>query len=272
MIHLLFTGGTISMQRDRPPAATCRRTAARRWSSFAPGLDAIAPYRIENWARLPACHLGPDRLWALRERVREIAEGGEVRRHRDHPRDRHHRGDRVPARPDPARRRCRWRSPARCAPRATTAGTARGTCSTPPRWPRARERGRGARWWCSTAGSSPARPRSRRTPPISAAFSAPHAAPIGRVEGGPGRATTPAARGRARRHAAGGLTARGSRWSAGRGRRRHAARPGPARARRRRDRGVRQRQHAAGRGAGDAALAGRRQAGRAGHAAAPTAR
>lgn len=39
-------------------------------------LDAIAPYRIENWARAPACHLGPDRLWALRERVREVAGSG----------------------------------------------------------------------------------------------------------------------------------------------------------------------------------------------------
>jgi L-asparaginase len=28
---------------------------------------------------LPACHLGPERLWALRERVRQIAESGEVR-------------------------------------------------------------------------------------------------------------------------------------------------------------------------------------------------
>jgi L-asparaginase len=46
--------------------------------SFAPGLDEISPFRIENWAKLPACHLGQDHLWALRERVREIAEGGEV--------------------------------------------------------------------------------------------------------------------------------------------------------------------------------------------------
>src|SRR5688572_10286687 len=28
---------------------------------------------------MPACHLGPERLWALRERVRVIAESGEVR-------------------------------------------------------------------------------------------------------------------------------------------------------------------------------------------------
>jgi L-asparaginase len=46
---------------------------------FARGLDAIGPYRIENWAMLPACHLGPDRLWELRGRVGEIAESGEVR-------------------------------------------------------------------------------------------------------------------------------------------------------------------------------------------------
>ncbi len=46
---------------------------------FARGLDAIGPYRIENWAMVPACHLGPDRMWELRERVREIAQSGEVR-------------------------------------------------------------------------------------------------------------------------------------------------------------------------------------------------
>lgn len=37
-----------------------------------PGLERIAPFQIENWARLPAAHLGPERLWALRNRVREI--------------------------------------------------------------------------------------------------------------------------------------------------------------------------------------------------------
>jgi L-asparaginase len=42
------------------------------------GLEQVSPYRIENWAMLPACHLGPEQLWALRGRVREIAESGEV--------------------------------------------------------------------------------------------------------------------------------------------------------------------------------------------------
>jgi L-asparaginase len=79
MIHLLFTGGTISMQRDPAAGGNVPAHGGETLVSFAPGLDAISPYRIENWAKLPACHLGPDRLWALRERVREIADSGEVR-------------------------------------------------------------------------------------------------------------------------------------------------------------------------------------------------
>jgi L-asparaginase len=78
MIHLLFTGGTISMQRDVAAGGNVPAHDGEALVEFAQGLDAIAPYRIENWARLPACHLGPDRLWALRDRVCEIAESGEV--------------------------------------------------------------------------------------------------------------------------------------------------------------------------------------------------
>jgi L-asparaginase len=78
MIHLLFTGGTISMQRDVSAGGNVPTHGGESLVSFAPGLDEISPFRIENWAKLPACHLGQDRLWALRERVREIAEGGEV--------------------------------------------------------------------------------------------------------------------------------------------------------------------------------------------------
>ena len=79
MIHLLFTGGTISMQRDPVAGGNVPAHGGEVLVEFAGGLDRISPYRIENWAKLPACHLGPDRLWALRERVRQIAESGEVR-------------------------------------------------------------------------------------------------------------------------------------------------------------------------------------------------
>ena len=78
MIHLLFTGGTISMQRDPVAGGNVPAHGGEALVAFAGGLDRISPYRIENWAKLPACHLGPDRLWALRERVRQIAESGEV--------------------------------------------------------------------------------------------------------------------------------------------------------------------------------------------------
>ncbi len=79
MIHLLFTGGTISMQRDPVAGGNIPTHGGEALVAFAGGLDRISPYRIENWAKLPACHLGPDKLWALRERVRQIAESGEVR-------------------------------------------------------------------------------------------------------------------------------------------------------------------------------------------------
>jgi L-asparaginase len=79
MIHLLFTGGTISMQRDPAAGGNVPTHGGEALVGFAPELERLGPYRIENWAKLPACHLGPDRLWALRERVRAVAESGGVR-------------------------------------------------------------------------------------------------------------------------------------------------------------------------------------------------
>jgi L-asparaginase len=78
-IHLLFTGGTISMRRDEVAGGNVPAHGGEALVRFTEGLDRISPYRVENWAMLPACHLGPERLWALRERVRQIAESGEVR-------------------------------------------------------------------------------------------------------------------------------------------------------------------------------------------------
>ena len=79
MIHLLFTGGTISMQRDPAAGGNIPTHGGKALVSFAPELERLGPYRIEDWAKLPACHLGPERLWALRERVRTVAESGDVR-------------------------------------------------------------------------------------------------------------------------------------------------------------------------------------------------
>lgn len=79
MIHLLFTGGTISMHRDPAAGGNVPTHGGEALVGFAPGIERISPYRLENWAMLPACHLGPDRLWALRQRVKEIADSGAVK-------------------------------------------------------------------------------------------------------------------------------------------------------------------------------------------------
>src|SRR6185437_14656270 len=71
MIHLLFTGGTISMQRDAAAGGNVPRHGGEALVAFAPGLERISPFRIENWAKVPAAHLGP-------ERVRAIAASGQV--------------------------------------------------------------------------------------------------------------------------------------------------------------------------------------------------
>jgi len=78
MIHILFTGGTISMQRDAAAGGNVPAHGGETLMRLAPGIERIAPVRIEDWARLPACHFDQARLWALRERVRQVAESGEA--------------------------------------------------------------------------------------------------------------------------------------------------------------------------------------------------
>ena len=78
MIHILFTGGTISMQRDTAAGGNVPTHGGEALVRLAPGIERIAPFRIEDWSRVPACHFDHARLWAMRERVRELAESGEV--------------------------------------------------------------------------------------------------------------------------------------------------------------------------------------------------
>ncbi len=75
MIHLLFTGGTISMTRDERAGGNVPTHGGAALVGFAPGLAEIAPYRIDDWGRYPACHMGPAKLWELRNRVQAAASG-----------------------------------------------------------------------------------------------------------------------------------------------------------------------------------------------------
>jgi L-asparaginase len=77
-IHLLFTGGTISMQPSTAAGGNVPTHSGEALVRFAGALEDISPFRVENWAMVPAGHLDLDRLWELRERVRQVAETGEV--------------------------------------------------------------------------------------------------------------------------------------------------------------------------------------------------
>ena len=72
MIHVLFTGGTISMQYDAASGGNVPTHGGEALVALAPELPSIAELRVENWARMPACHLTPADLWRLRERVRAL--------------------------------------------------------------------------------------------------------------------------------------------------------------------------------------------------------
>ncbi len=75
MIHLLFTGGTISMQRDERAGGNVPVHGGEALVGFAPELRLISRFRIEDWGRYPACHMGPAKLWELRNRVEAVARG-----------------------------------------------------------------------------------------------------------------------------------------------------------------------------------------------------
>ena len=78
VIHLLFTGGTISMQFDAVAGGNVPAHAGEALLALAPDASAIAPCRVENWARIPACHLTQVDHWRLRQRVGELMQAPEV--------------------------------------------------------------------------------------------------------------------------------------------------------------------------------------------------
>lgn len=74
-LHLLFTGGTISMQRDERAGGNVPTHGGDALVGMAPELRAVSPFRIDDWGRYPACHMGPEKLWELRNHVRAVQAG-----------------------------------------------------------------------------------------------------------------------------------------------------------------------------------------------------
>ena len=76
MIQLIFTGGTISMRRDASAGGNVPAHGGNDLVRLAPGLSALGPFVIDDWARRPACHMSQAQHWALRNHVRDVMRGG----------------------------------------------------------------------------------------------------------------------------------------------------------------------------------------------------
>lgn len=72
MIQIVFTGGTISMRRDAAAGGNVPAHGGQDLVAMAPGLKHLGPIAVDDWGRYPACHMGPAKLWELRNHVREV--------------------------------------------------------------------------------------------------------------------------------------------------------------------------------------------------------
>jgi L-asparaginase len=68
-VHVLFTGGTISMRIDPETGAAGPALSGEEIVSKVPGLRKEAHLVLEDYARLPGPHVTPHWMWQLRERV-----------------------------------------------------------------------------------------------------------------------------------------------------------------------------------------------------------
>lgn len=73
MLHLLFTGGTISMRHDAGAGGNVPALDAAALLARVPGLAGSDAVAVEDWERLPAVHRSPALMWALRTRIAEVA-------------------------------------------------------------------------------------------------------------------------------------------------------------------------------------------------------
>ncbi len=71
-VHVLFTGGTISMRRDPVTGAALPALSGREIVARVPGLRREARLRLEDLARLPGPHVTPAWMWRLKRRVERV--------------------------------------------------------------------------------------------------------------------------------------------------------------------------------------------------------
>jgi len=71
-VQLIFTGGTISMEVDPVIGAAVPVKSGEQILASAPGLDRIASFSINNFARLPGPHMTPPLMLELAHMVRDL--------------------------------------------------------------------------------------------------------------------------------------------------------------------------------------------------------
>jgi L-asparaginase len=71
MIVILFTGGTIAMRNDPGGAGTVPSLNASEILAATRGIDAVTGVETEEWGAFPGPHMTVERMWSLRNRIRE---------------------------------------------------------------------------------------------------------------------------------------------------------------------------------------------------------
>jgi L-asparaginase len=77
-VHVLFTGGTISMRADPVTGAAVPALSGEEILSHVQGLRREARITLEDYARLPGPHVSPQWMWSLRCRVQELLDDPDV--------------------------------------------------------------------------------------------------------------------------------------------------------------------------------------------------
>jgi len=71
-VHILFTGGTISMKIDPVTGAATPALSGEEIVAQVPGLKKEARLVLEDYARLPGPHVTPNWMWRLKERAARL--------------------------------------------------------------------------------------------------------------------------------------------------------------------------------------------------------
>jgi len=78
MIVILFTGGTISMRHDPAAQGAVPALSGREILAATRGIEEVADVEIEEWGAFPGPHMTIERMWSLRQRIRDHVSRSEV--------------------------------------------------------------------------------------------------------------------------------------------------------------------------------------------------